>query len=245
MKTPNKYTAQTPCPVRHLAIIMDGNGRWAQGRGLKRSDGHRAGTLVAMDMVKACLELGVAHLTLYAFSKENWKRPSAEVTFIFDLLVNFINKELPALNEQEVRLCVLGDMEKIPFLARKTLEHAVEKTATHSKMTLNLALNYSGRDEIIMAVKKYAEAGNKLTQLDEKGLQEFLYTKGQPDPDLVIRTSGEIRTSNFLVFQAAYSEYYFTPTLWPDFTVEELHKSIDWFCTRQRRFGDICADDAE
>ncbi len=227
-----------PCHLEHLAIIMDGNGRWAKSRGLSRGEGHRAGTLAAKKIIRQCLELGINHLTLYAFSKENWKRPAAEVTSIFDLLVEFISKELLSLHEGGVRLLILGELAKLPLLARKAISHAVEKTKNNRKMVLNIALNYSGREEILRAFKSFTEAGNSLDKLTLETLQDHLYTKGQPDPDLVIRTSGEMRTSNFLLFQTAYSEYYFTDTLWPDFDEKSLHEALNCYCTRTRRFGD-------
>lgn len=220
---------------------MDGNGRWAKARGLSRSEGHRAGTAAARRIVEGCLELGIPHLTLYTFSQDNWKRPAEEVSFLFELLVDFITKELPSLEKRGVQMRVLGEMEKLPFSAKKTLNHAIARTCGNTKMILNLALNYSGRAEIVRACKEFVLAGNDIAGLTPEALAGHLYTKGQPDPDLVIRTSGEMRTSNFLPFQTAYSEYYFTETLWPDFTAEDLQKALASFASRQRRFGDIGA----
>ncbi len=227
---------QTKQP-RHIAVIMDGNGRWASGRGLSRSEGHRAGTEAARRIVEACLEEGIGHLTLYTFSRENWRRPAAEVAFLFDLLVQFITRELPDLEHKGVRLRVLGEIEGLPFAARKALELAGSRTARCDKMILNLALNYSGRDELARAARLYMESGGAAAKLTPESLEPYLYTAGQPDPDLIIRTSGELRLSNFLLFQSAYSELYFTPTLWPDFTPEELRKALAEYAGRARRFG--------
>ena len=222
---------------RHVAVIMDGNGRWASQRGLSRSEGHRAGTEAARLAVETCLEAGVEHLTLYTFSRENWRRPAAEVAFLFDLLVQFITRELPDLEHKGVRLRVLGELKELPFAARKALELAMSRTAHGKKMTLNLALNYSGRDEIVRAAQLYMESGQKPEALTPEIFAKYLYTADRPDPDLVIRTSGEKRLSNFLLFQTAYSEFYFTPTLWPDFTPEELHTAFAEYAGRVRRFG--------
>ena len=222
---------------RHVAVIMDGNGRWAALRGLSRSEGHRAGTEAARNIVEACLDAGVPHLTLYTFSRENWRRPASEVAFLFELLVQFITRELPDLEHKGVRLRVLGELKEVPFAARKALEIAMSRTAGGERMILNLALNYSGRDELARAARLYMEAGHAPGALTPETLAEYLYTAGQPDPDLVIRTSGEMRLSNFLLFQTAYSELYFTPTLWPDFTAGELHKAFAEYAGRTRRFG--------
>lgn len=216
---------------------MDGNGRWATAKGLSRSDGHRAGTEAVRAIIRECRSMGLEFLTLYTFSRENWGRPKEEVSFLFDLLVTFLGKELPALAEQEIRLFVAGETDKLPVVARKTLEHAVKKTAHFDKMTVTLALNYSGRDEIARACRKLMESGTAPEDITLEHIAENLYTAGFPDPDLVIRTSGEQRISNFLLFQTAYSEFYFTPTLWPDFTPEELHRAIAEFVSRDRRFG--------
>ena len=224
-------------PLRHIAVIMDGNGRWATSRGLSRSDGHNAGSETVRAIVRECRAMGLEYLTLYTFSRENWARPVDEVHFLFDLLVVFLRKELPELLEQRIRLRIAGEMDALPLAARKALNHAVNKTASCDAMTLTLALNYSGRDEIAMACRKLMETGIRPRDVTAERIAEHLYTAGYPDPDLVIRTSGELRTSNFLPFQTAYSEYYFTPTLWPDFTAEELRKAVADFAARERRFG--------
>jgi len=218
---------------------MDGNGRWAKKKGLKRYEGHREGTKVAKKIVEECRRLNIKYLTLYTFSKENWKRPKDEVRFLFDLLVNFLNKEYKSLVEQSIRLNILGDYKKLPFAARKAVEFTIEKTKHCKDMVLNLALNYSGREEIIEACKGIIRQGISPEDLDEGIFKDFLYTKGQPDPDLIIRTSGELRLSNYLLFQSAYSELYFTPVLWPDFNEQELHKALEDYSKRHRRFGGI------
>ena len=216
---------------------MDGNGRWASKRNLSRSEGHRAGTEAVRKLITECRTLGLAHLTLYTFSRENWSRPAEEVGFLFDLLVQFLTKELPELMRQDIRLILLGDAEALPLVARKTLLHACAKTAHNTSMTLNLALNYSGREEIARACRLLLAKGVAQESITPELIAGHLYTAGQPDPDLVIRTSGELRTSNFLLFQTAYSEFYFTPPLWPDFTPEELHRAIADYSGRSRRFG--------
>ncbi|GKT37412.1 Decaprenyl diphosphate synthase-like protein [Aduncisulcus paluster] len=203
------------------AVIMDGNGRWAQARSLSRSEGHRAGTEAARNIVTRCRELGIEHLTLYTFSKENWARPKDEISTLFDLLTVFLKKELSSLREQDIRLKILGELSEFPF----------------GSMTLNLALNYSGRDELVRACKKMIAEGVSEKDINEESLSKYLYTAGQPDPDLIIRTSGEQRLSNYLLYQAAYSELYFTDVYWPDFTPDELDKALADYAGRQRRFG--------
>jgi len=227
---------------RHIAVIMDGNGRWAKVRNLPRSEGHRAGTEAARAIVEECLALGIAYLTLYTFSRENWKRPAEEVRFLFDLLVDFITRELPDLEKMGVRMQILGELAELPFAARKTLEHAMNRTAGNDKMVLNLALNYSGREEIARACRLFMESGRPAAECTPEALADYLYTKAQPDPDLVIRTSGEERISNFLLFQTAYSEFYFTDTLWPDFSPASLHQALAAYAVRVRRFGALDAE---
>lgn len=216
---------------------MDGNGRWAKSRGLSRSDGHRAGADTVHAVVRECRAMGLEYLTLYAFSRENWGRPQDEVRFLFDLLISFLKKELPELLEQRIRLRVAGDTRALPAAAQKALDHVLGKTAACDAMTLTLALNYSGRDEIARACAQLVADGIRPEEVTPDRIAEHLYTAGYPDPDLVIRTSGELRISNFLLFQAAYSEFYFTPTLWPEFTPAELHTAIAAFAARERRFG--------
>jgi len=225
-----------PIP-RHLAVIMDGNGRWAQTRGLSRSEGHRAGTETAKRLVTRCRELGVGFLTLYTFSKENWGRPKEEVRVLFDLLVRFLTNELKSLLEQDIRLNVLGELEEFPFAVRKVLAHVMKKTEKCRSMTLNLALNYSGRAEIVRACKRLISQGVKPDEVTEERFSTELFTAGQPDPDLVIRTSGEVRISNYLLWQSAYAEYYFTQVPWPDFDDAQLDLALAAYAARQRRFG--------
>ena len=222
---------------RHLAVIMDGNGRWAQRRGLSRSQGHKAGTETAKALVTRARELGIAHLTLYTLSKENLRRPQDEVRTLFDLLVRFLNKELDSLVRQDIRLNMLGELDAFPLPVRQVLKHVVAKTAHCKSMTLNLALNYSGREEILSACRKLLAKGLRPQDLTEEVFSAALYTAGQPDPDLVIRTSGEVRISNYLLWQSAYAEFHFTETAWPDFDSAELDKALDDYSSRQRRFG--------
>ncbi|WP_272700433.1 polyprenyl diphosphate synthase [Desulfovibrio sp. Fe33] len=221
----------------HIAIIMDGNGRWAKQRGLQRSEGHRAGTEAARAVVTRCRELGVRHLTLYTFSKENWSRPKDEIKTLFDLLTTFLKREEAGLKEQGIRLNVLGEIDDMPLAVRQVLRHVMRQTATCSEMTLNLALNYSGREEIVRAARNLAAKGVPPEAITEETFAAELWTGGQPDPDLVIRTSGELRLSNYLLFQSAYAEFYFTDIYWPDFTPSELDKAIEDLNGRQRRFG--------
>lgn len=221
----------------HVAIVMDGNGRWAKAKGLKRSDGHKAGTEAALNIVVRCRELGIGHLTLYTFSTENWKRPEEEKKVLFDLLVQFLTRELPTLLDNDVQLRILGDMDAFPFAVRQALKMVLSKTRGCSSMILNLALNYGGRDEIVRAVQRIARKGLAPEEIDAEAFGDELYTVGQPDPDLVIRTSGELRLSNYLLWQSAYSEFYFTDTHWPDFTPAELDKALESYAGRERRFG--------
>ncbi len=221
----------------HLAVIMDGNGRWAQARGLSRSEGHKAGVRAAKAIVTECRKLGIPHLTLYTFSQENWGRPRDEVALLFQLLVSFLGQELPGMLENDIRLCVLGDLAGLPLAARTALGHALKKTEHCSSMTVNLALNYSGREEILRAVRALLARGIPPDELTEERFAAELYTTGQPDPDLIIRTSGEYRLSNYLIYQSAYSELYFTPVFWPDFGAKELHEALDAYAGRNRRFG--------
>jgi undecaprenyl diphosphate synthase len=218
---------------------MDGNGRWAKIRNLPRSEGHRAGTEAARSIVEECHTLGIEYLTLYTFSRENWKRPEEEVRFLFDMLVDFITRELPDLEKRGVHLRILGELAELPFAARKTLERAINRTAGNNQMVLNLALNYSGREEIAHACRLFMESGRPAAECTPEAFANYLYTKDQPDPDLVIRTSGEERISNFLLFQTAYSEFYFTDTLWPDFSPASLREALAAYAARTRRFGAV------
>ncbi len=222
---------------KHIAIIMDGNGRWAQKRNLKRTEGHNAGMATAKNIVIACKKLCIPYVTLYAFSKENWGRPKEEVSFLFYLLTSFIKEELHALEKNDIRLNIIGDTLGLPLAVKKTLQHAIKKTKYCQSMVLNLALNYSGRSEILHAVKTLLSQKIASSELTEERFRKYLYTTTQPDPDLVIRTSGERRLSNYLTFQTVYSELFFTNTLWPDFTEKELHTILKEYGKRNRRFG--------
>ncbi|MCL1889105.1 MAG: polyprenyl diphosphate synthase [Desulfovibrionaceae bacterium] len=218
---------------------MDGNGRWAEQRGLSRGEGHRAGAEAVRRVVTAARELGIRHLTLYSFSRENWSRPRTEITLLFGLLTDFLGRELSTLQKHDIRLGLFGEIADLPLPARKALEHVLDKTRDNGSMRLNLALNYSGREEIILACRKYLENGGRPEELTPEALSSNLYSAGQPDPDLIIRTSGEYRVSNFLLFQSAYSEYHFTETLWPDFEKNHLLEALRSYSGRVRRFGNI------
>ncbi len=237
-----KSPATRPVP-RHIAIIMDGNGRWARGKGLERLNGHERGAEAVRDCVKGCRELGVEYLTLYAFSTENWQRPKAEVAGLMKLLERFIGKEIPELDAQGVRLQAIGKLEDLPASTRKALEAAIAATAHNDKLTLVLALSYSSRVEIVEAVREIAREARegKLDPeaIDAALLSSRLYTCAYPDPDLLIRTSGEMRLSNFLLWQLSYTEFYITSTLWPDFRKGDLLEAVDAYSKRQRRFGGI------
>lgn len=222
---------------------MDGNGRWAKNRGLERFLGHRKGTQATIDAVEVGVNLNLEHMTLYVFSSENWGRPSKEVEYLMGLLIEMVIKEIPDLMEKNVKLKVIGDMARIPEKPRAKLQEAIDVTANNTGMQLNLAISYGARQEIVGAVKSIAAqvaAGElKVDEIDETVFANNLYLKGAPDPDLIIRTGGEFRLSNYLLWQAAYSEFYVTDTLWPDFTKEEFLKAVEFFKTRERRFGKV------
>ena len=225
--------------VRHLAIIMDGNGRWAQKRGLPRSAGHQAGADTAQDIITSCRRFNIQVLTLYAFSMENWTRPREEVQFLFDLLIRFLRREQRKLVDESIRLNVLGNWQDFSLPLRTAIKQTLNKTADCDQMVLNLALNYSGREEIVHACRSLLAQNAAPEDVTEASLREHMYTGSQPDPDLIVRTSGELRLSNYLIFQAAYSELYFTETLWPDFTEEELVAALNEYARRNRRFGGV------
>jgi len=234
--------AQLPCP-RHIAIVMDGNGRWAQERGLPRSEGHRAGTAAVQRVVEACREFGVRYLTLYAFSTENWKRPPAEIRALMGLLRDFLDNRLDDLLRNGVRLNVIGQTERLPRLLRSRLERTIARTAGGTEGVLTLALSYGSRAEITDAARHLAEEV-KAGRLEPKDITEAmlaarLYTADLPDPDLVIRTAGEKRLSNFLLWQLSYAEFWFTDLCWPDFDREVLRQALADFGRRQRRFGGL------
>lgn len=226
---------------KHLAIIMDGNGRWAKKQGLIRALGHESGTKAVRQVVESCARLGIENLTLYAFSTENWNRPKLEVDALMNILVSALKKELPTLINNSIRLNTIGNIEQLPSKARKKLLEVIEQTKDNKKMVLTLALSYGSREEIISAVKAISEKikTDQLTIADisESTINEHLYTHDLPDVDLVIRTSGEHRISNFLLWQIAYAELYFTDVLWPDFREKDLHEAIISYQKRERRFG--------
>lgn len=228
---------------RHLAIIMDGNGRWAQMRSRPRVYGHQQGMKAVRAVVEGSRELGCEVLSLYAFSEENWKRPMGEVRALMRLLQNYIEREREELRKNGIRLNCLGHLERLDPTPRRALEEAVEYTKNESRMLLNLAISYGSRTEIVDAARrlchKAAEGTLDPEDVDEKILADGLYTAGQPDPDLLIRTSGEMRISNFLLWQIAYTEIYFTSVLWPDFTKKELFEAVIAFQKRERRFGKV------
>ena len=224
----------------HVAVIMDGNGRWAEQKGLPRIEGHRAGSRSVREITEASARLGIKYLTLYAFSKENWKRPRPEVVRLWQLLREYLKKEGRDLMENDLRLVVIGERAGIPRLALRELEKAEKATAKNGRMTLVLALNYGGRAEIIEAVRRVLRSGRVGPRdLDERSFGRYLYTDGVPDPDLLIRTSGELRVSNFLLWQIAYSEMWVTDVLWPDFRRRHLLQAIADFQKRERRYGGI------
>lgn len=225
----------------HVAIIMDGNGRWAKKRGNIRIFGHQNAVKSVRDTVEAAVEIGIKYLTLYTFSSENWKRPKLEVNALMSLLVSTLNSEIKTLTENNVRLLAIGNIDQLPSEVSKKLKDTIELTSTNTGLNLVLALSYSSRSEILNAVKLIAEEvkNNALSvsEINENTFKKYLFTANIPDPELLIRTSGELRISNFLLYQLAYSELYFTETLWPDFTKEEFFKAIHNFQSRERRFG--------
>jgi len=222
---------------QHVAIIMDGNGRWAETRHLPRMAGHRAGTENLRRIITACVEFGIQYLTIYAFSTENWKRPTDEVEGLLQIMGDVLEREITELHQQGVRLCHIGRLERLPDTLRTKIEDAIHLTSDNSRLILNIAWNYGGRDEIIHACRSMLEKHIKPNEITENTMKQYLFTGDTPDPDLVIRTSGELRTSNFLIWQSAYSEWYFSETLWPDFDKEALRKAIEDFSKRERRFG--------
>ncbi|MDA1009779.1 MAG: isoprenyl transferase [Bacteroidetes bacterium] len=222
---------------KHIAIIMDGNGRWAKSKGKLRVFGHKNGVTAVRDTVEAAAEIGIQFLTLYAFSTENWERPESEVNALMTLLVTAINKETKTLMKNNIKLSTIGDTNSLPSKAKKELLEAIEKTKDNTRMTLILALSYSGRWDILNATKNLITDGIDPNVINEQVFQQYLTTKSVPEPELLIRTSGEYRISNFLLWQIAYSELYFTDTLWPDFRRIDLEKAILDYQNRERRFG--------
>ena len=233
---------QLKVPV-HVAIIMDGNGRWAQKRGLPRLDGHRVGVDSIQKILKTLSQKGVQYVTLYAFSTENWNRPEEEVTGILEILQYALRVQTEALHENNVRIVHIGKQDRLSPQLREEVAHAEQLTRGNSGITLNGAFDYGGRDEILAAVKKIIRDGIPEDQVDEALFQSYLFTGHSPDPDLIIRTGGEMRISNFLLWQSAYSEYYHTPTLWPDLESDEIERVLEDYSTRQRRFGRVEPED--
>ena len=239
---PDSLLARSIDPARlpaHIAIIMDGNGRWARRRGLPRVAGHKAGIQPVRVTVETCARLGLRALTLYAFSVENWKRPRAEVSTLWRLLRIYLRAELPVMHRHDIRFTTIGRLDGLPAFVRDELQSVIEATSANRGMQLNLAINYGGRAELVDAVKSLVEDARKGAAIDEAAISARLYTAGMPDPDLLIRTSGEMRVSNFLLWQIAYAELYVTEMLWPDFTRAELLRAILDYQKRDRRFGGI------
>ncbi len=225
----------------HVAMIMDGNGRWAISRGLPRLAGHRAGTENLRRVIRASVEFGVKYLTIYAFSTENWGRPPEEVQGLMHILEDVIDKELAELHKEGVQLRHIGRLERLaPTLQEKVLD-AINVTKNNTRLVLNIAFNYGGRDEIVHAIQRIIEDGVPATEVTDELVSQYMFTAGVPDPDLIIRTSGELRISNFLIWQAAYSEWYVTPTFWPDFDKDEYRRALEAFAQRDRRFGGVTA----
>lgn len=228
---------------QHIAIIMDGNGRWAKKRFLPRLAGHKAGSETLREVIATCGDLGVRHLTVYAFSTENWGRPEEEISGLFNLLRGYLDTELENLNKEGICVNTIGDMTKMPEDLRNKIHAAKEKTKENTTLQLNIALNYGGRDEIVKAVQRIAsdvkEGTLEIDGINESVVEDHLFTRGIPDPDLLIRTSGELRLSNYLLWQLAYSEFYFTDVFWPDFKKPQLIEAIKVYQDRKRRFGKL------
>lgn len=224
---------------RHVAIIMDGNGRWAKERGLPRVAGHQAGTENLRRIIRASAKLGIKYLTFYAFSTENWSRPQAEVDGLMHILSDVIDKEMNELNQEGARLLHIGHLDGLPRSLQTKVQSAINLTKDNERITIVLAFNYGGRDEIVHAIKKMLGDGVEPEDVDDALVSSYMFTKDIPDPDLVIRTSGELRTSNFLTWQSVYSEWYFPKVYWPDFNEEELQKAVEDYQARERRFGGL------
>ena len=234
-----------PVVPGHVAIIMDGNGRWAKARGLPRLAGHQAGTENLRRVIRACVEFGIRYLTVYAFSTENWGRPKDEVEGLLSILESVIEKELGELHQEGVQLKHIGRLDRLPESLQKKVKAAIELTKDNNRLTVVLAFSYGGRDEIVNAIQQMMTAGVKPAEVNEQLIGQYLFTKDIPDPDLVIRTSGEMRLSNFQIWQAAYAELYITPVYWPDFDRAELKKALESYCHRNRRFGGLSPEDQE
>lgn len=226
---------------RHIAIIMDGNGRWAKKQGLLRAAGHKRGTKAVREVVEGCAEIGIGHLTLYAFSTENWNRPKKEIDILMNLLVSSLKKEIKTLQKNDVALHAIGNLETLPIKAQKELKEVIHQTKDNKRLRVTLALSYGAREEILKTIKEISfKVKNNIIspdEIDESYINKHLYTHDMPDVDLLIRTSGEQRVSNFLLWQIAYAEFYFTNVLWPDFKKTDLHDAIYNYQKRERRFG--------
>ena len=239
MVTEARVEQQAVAVPRHVAIIMDGNGRWAQKRHMPRLAGHRAGVRNIHRIVRACVDMGISMLTVYAFSTENWGRPESEVNGLMAIFADASERETRQLHANGVRIRHVGRMDRVPPHLQRAITNAVELTRNHTGLTLNFAFNYGGRAELVDAVKRIVADGIAPDMVDEATISRYLYTADLPDPDLVIRTAGEMRLSNFLIWQAAYSEYYSTPKPWPDFDEEELHAAVESYASRHRKFGKL------
>jgi undecaprenyl diphosphate synthase len=226
----------------HLGIIMDGNGRWAKARHLPRLAGHRAGVENVRPVLEGCVEFGVPMLTIWAFSTENWRRPQAEVQGLIRLLGETIDRQLKELHQEGVRLNHIGRLDRLPQRLQKRVHEAIELTKNNTRIALNVAFDYGGRDEIARAVRRIIQDKIPAEDVTEDLISHYLYTAGLPDPDLIIRTSGEFRTSNFMLWQGAYAEYHVTPTYWPDFGKDELYEALQSYAMRERRFGAVKED---
>ncbi|MCP4543772.1 MAG: isoprenyl transferase [Chloroflexi bacterium] len=232
----DQYPPQERVP-QHIGIIMDGNGRWAQARGLPRAAGHRAGTEALRNVLRAAVKFGVQILTIYAFSTENWGRPETEIKALLAIFERMIDRELAELHKEGVQLHHLGRLDRLaPRLQQKVLD-AIKMTKNNQQLILNVAFDYGGRSELVHAVRRIIADGVSVEQVDDSLISHYLYTSKLPDPDMIIRTSGEMRVSNFLIWQGAYSEFYVTPTLWPDFGKDELYQALVNYNQRERRFG--------
>ena len=230
---------------QHVAMIMDGNGRWALQRGLPRLAGHKAGTENLRRVIRATVEFGVKYLTIYAFSTENWGRPAEEVNGLMLILQNVIDRELNELHKEGVQLRHIGRLERLDPAIQKKVLSAIELTKDNNRLILNVAFNYGGRDEIVNAIQHIIKDSIPAQEVTDELVNRYLYTAGVPDPDLIIRTSGELRVSNFLIWQAAYSEWYITPTFWPDFDKDEYRRALEAFANRDRRYGKVSSGELQ
>jgi len=235
-------TTEPPLPEKvptHVAIIMDGNGRWAKARGLPRMAGHRAGVDNLRRVIEAATDFGIRYLTIYAFSTENWRRPPYAVRGLLNILEDVIDRELEEFHANGVQLRHLGRLERLDPMLQEKVRHAIQLTCNNQRLILNIAWNYGGRDEIVRAVQRIAAAGLRPEEIDEATVSRYLFTVDSPDPDLIIRTSGEMRVSNFLIWQGAYAELYVTPVFWPDFGRDDLLEALREYASRERRFGRV------